>query len=107
MKTSFACDNADLILSGTCIVPRILRNNVEDNQRTDGVIHNDLYPWGLLYWQAVKEPLHSGLGLSNNLNVKSLKRSRNEPRYEKTGLRGFRPGPTQTGLCNHRRWLEV
>ena len=23
-----------------------------------------------------------------------------EPRYEKPGLRGFRPGPTQTGLCN-------
>ena len=26
-----------------------------------------------------------------------------EPRSEKTGLRGFLPGPTQTGLCNHRR----
>ena len=25
----------------------------------------------------------------------------------KTGLRGFRPGPTQTGLCSHRRWLEA
>ena len=24
-----------------------------------------------------------------------------EPRSEKTGLRGFRPGHTQTGLCNH------
>ena len=24
-----------------------------------------------------------------------------EPRSEKTGLRGFRPGPTQTGLCSH------
>ena len=24
-----------------------------------------------------------------------------EPRCEKTGPRGFRPGPTQTGLCNH------
>ena len=23
------------------------------------------------------------------------------PRCEKTGLRGFRPGPTQTGLCNY------
>ena len=30
-----------------------------------------------------------------------------EPRCEKTGLRGFRPGPTQTGLYSHRRWLEV
>ena len=23
------------------------------------------------------------------------------PCCEKTGLRGFRPGPTQTGLCNY------
>ena len=30
-----------------------------------------------------------------------------EPRSEKTGLRSFRPGPTQTGLCSHRRWLEA
>ena len=30
-----------------------------------------------------------------------------EPRYEKTGLRGFRPGPTQTGLYSHRRCLEA
>ena len=30
-----------------------------------------------------------------------------EPRCEKTGLPGFRPGPTQTGLCSHRRWLEA
>ena len=30
-----------------------------------------------------------------------------EPRCEKTGLRGFRPGPTQTGLYNHTRWLEA
>ena len=31
----------------------------------------------------------------------------NEPRSEKTGLRGFRPGPTQTSLYSHRRWLEA
>ena len=30
-----------------------------------------------------------------------------EPRCEKTGLRGFRPGLTQTGLYNHRRLLEA
>ena len=30
-----------------------------------------------------------------------------EPGCEKTGLRGFRPGPTQTGLYNNRRWLEA
>ena len=30
-----------------------------------------------------------------------------EPRREKTGLRGFRPGQTQTGLYSYRRWLEA
>ena len=30
-----------------------------------------------------------------------------EPGCEKTGLRGFRPSPTQTGLYNNRRWLEA
>ena len=30
-----------------------------------------------------------------------------EPRCEKTGLRGLRPGPTQTGLYSDRRWLEA
>ena len=30
-----------------------------------------------------------------------------EPCSKKTGLRGFRPGPTQTGLHSNRRWLEV
>ena len=29
------------------------------------------------------------------------------PRSEKTGLRGFRLGPTQTGLYNQGRWLEA
>ena len=31
----------------------------------------------------------------------------NEPRCEKTGLQGFQPRPTQTGLYSHRRWLEA
>ena len=30
-----------------------------------------------------------------------------EPLCEKTGLRDFRPGPTQTVLYNHRIWLEA
>ena len=30
-----------------------------------------------------------------------------EPRRQKTGLRGFRPGPTQTVLYSHRIWLET
>ena len=32
---------------------------------------------------------------------------RHEQRDEKTCLRGFRPGPTQTGLYNHQRRLEA
>ena len=31
----------------------------------------------------------------------------NEPRREKTGLRGFRPGPTLTGLYSLRSRLEA
>ena len=31
----------------------------------------------------------------------------NEPRSEKTNLRGFRPVPLQTSLYGHRRWLEA
>ena len=30
-----------------------------------------------------------------------------EPRCEKTGLWGFRPGLTQTGLYSHKRWIEA
>ena len=30
-----------------------------------------------------------------------------QPRHDKTCLRGFRPGATQTGLYSHRRWLEA
>ena len=30
-----------------------------------------------------------------------------EPRRQKTGLRGFRPGPLQIRLYSHRRWLET
>ena len=30
-----------------------------------------------------------------------------EPRRKKTGLQGFRPGPTQTSLYKHRKELEA
>ena len=30
-----------------------------------------------------------------------------EPRREKTGLQGWRPGLTQTELYKYRRWIEV
>ena len=33
--------------------------------------------------------------------------ARYEPRRERTGLRGFRPGPTQTDLYSHRNGLEA
>ena len=47
---------------------------------------------------------HSDIGWVSLLNCHCLL---NEPRCEKTSLRGFRPGPTQTGLYKHRRWLEA
>ena len=38
----------------------------------------------------------------------SLKKNfTNEPHCEKNGLRGFRPGPIQTRLYSHMRWLEA
>ena len=40
---------------------------------------------------------------TNTVNVLFI----NEPRREITGLLGFLPGPTQTKLYNHRRWLEA
>ena len=41
------------------------------------------------------------------LQLNSCERELDEPRCEKTGLRGFRPGLTQTGLYSQRRWLEA
>ena len=42
-----------------------------------------------------------------SLNQVLSRRVSFEPRSEKTGLRGFRPGPTQTGLYSYRIWLEA
>ena len=36
-----------------------------------------------------------------------LRLGHSEPRREKTGLRGFRPGPIQTGLYKLRKELEA
>ena len=44
---------------------------------------------------------------SNDICLDTVSRNVIEPRCEKTGLRGFRPGPTQTRLYNHTRWLEA
>ena len=43
---------------------------------------------------------HTGSGIATVLMP-------NELRREKTGLWGFRPGPTQTELHKHRQWLEA
>ena len=39
--------------------------------------------------------------------IEIFEQNTNEPRREKTGLRGFRPGPTQTGLYKLRKELEA
>ena len=46
----------------------------------------------------------------NNINFENIDHAEvglSEAQHEKTGLRGFRPGATQTGLCSLRRWLEL
>ena len=45
-------------------------------------------------------PMKAQISLANH-------RHTYEPRCEKSGLQGFRSGPTQTGLYCHRRWLEA
>ena len=49
----------------------------------------------------------SSLYKSTCICIHNLQHDINEPRCEKTGLRGFRPGPTQTRLYNHSRWLQA
>ena len=44
---------------------------------------------------------------SQLLGYKSVLWGVNEPPREKTGLRGFRPGLTQTDLYKHRKELEA
>ena len=39
--------------------------------------------------------------------IKDQKFGQYEPQHEKTCLWGFRTGLTETGLYNHRRWLEA
>ena len=48
-----------------------------------------------------------GPRLNPHLNKLLVPVSIYEPRSEKTGLRGFRPGPIQTRLYSDRRWLEA
>ena len=43
----------------------------------------------------------------SNWNAQGHYIAQDEPRCEKTGLRGFRPGPTQTDLYKLRKELEA
>ena len=57
-----------------------------------------MFPRKYVFGKMVELDSHSQMGYITQLI---------EPRSEETGLRGFRPGPTQTGLYSHTRWLEV
>ena len=53
-------------------------------------------------------PADAKAGLLNTCDHLSKSTSiTNEPRCEKNGLRGFRPGLIQTGLYSYGRWLEA
>ena len=54
-----------------------------------------------------EQPQQSFAHSDQSIRCQHPNKNINEPRCEKTGLRGFRPGPTQTGLYSHRRWLEA
>ena len=57
-------------------------------------------------WTSAKRSTkHNTTGWSNGWLYTYIRTS-NE-RHEKICLRGFRPGPTQTGLKIHRRWPEA
>ena len=53
-------------------------------------------------WRICKNPLDDAIALKYN----SISLLYYEPRHEKTWLRGFRPGHTQTGLLSYRYKLE-
>ena len=51
--------------------------------------------------------LVTNVTVAMQMQLKKSSTRQYEPRSEKTGLRGFRPGPIQTRLYSHRRWLEA
>ena len=77
--------------------------------------YGDNIPWfskGTERSGALYDPSKNWVGArypSRNIQHRSLCNMpmQYEPRCEKTGLRDFRPGPTKTGLCSHKRWLEA
>ena len=74
--------------------------------------HNEahVYSLDLSFLHEDIENSESDSYLTNMLRLSRIGRTdlrKYELRCEKTGLRGFRPDPTQNGLCSHRRWLEA
>ena len=57
-----------------------------------------------MLWQS-SMTLKSHVRIINFMNC--IEKFINEPVREKTNNLDFRPGPTQTGLYSHRRWLEA
>ena len=66
---------------------------------------------GALNLSTWKEPISKSSKRRNKLSpgpeIEVTQLKTYEPRSEKTCLRGFRPGPTQTELYSPRRWLEA
>ena len=60
-------------------------------------------------YQSKYKPVAKGtiMSISKNNKIVKIKQNPALEICEKTGLRGFRPGLTQTGLYSHRRWLEA
>ena len=81
------------------------------NLEIDGGLFMSLFtrkPAFRLCDQVSLEPTSSATETSMSLESLAVAGSGTcEPRCEKTGLRGFRPGPTQTGLYSHGSWLEA
>ena len=64
--------------------------------------------WQILIHLALEELVWKpGIHVSSQTLRKFIPQPLNEPRRKKTGLRGFRPGPTQTGLYKLRKELEA
>ena len=55
-----------------------------------------IYTWVFTFYEIKKEK-----------NKETIRKQTYEPVREKTNNLGFRPGPTQTGLYSHRKWLEA
>ena len=86
--------------------------------KAGGVCHSSTV-WPMAQWSEFSHSLCGVLGSSHGqimcfflpcdtlVHSATLSSTEVGPRCEKTSLRGFRPGPTQTGLFSDRRWLEV